>query len=42
MDNAKAEAKETLNDSREMVRKMAEEIRTLSYLLHPPLLMNRA
>src|SRR6185369_15294586 len=38
MDNAKAEAKETLNDSREMVRKMAEEIRTLSYLLHPPLL----
>ena len=35
---ANAEAKETLHDSREMVRKMAEEIRTLSYLLHPPLL----
>ncbi len=38
MDNGKAEAKETLDDSRNMVRKMAEEIRTLSYLLHPPLL----
>jgi two-component system, NarL family, sensor kinase len=38
MDNVKAEAKETLDDSRKMVRKMAEEIRTLSYLLHPPLL----
>src|SRR5437868_4438367 len=38
MDTGKAEAKEALKDSREMVRKMAEEIRTLSYLLHPPLL----
>jgi two-component system, NarL family, sensor kinase len=32
------EVKETLEDSRGVVRKMAEEIRTLSYLLHPPLL----
>jgi CheY-like chemotaxis protein/two-component sensor histidine kinase len=38
IDSAKSEAKETLEDSRDMVRKMAEEIRTLSYLLHPPLL----
>jgi two-component system, NarL family, sensor kinase len=38
VDTATPEAKETLADSREVVRKMAEEIRTLSYLLHPPLL----
>jgi two-component system NarL family sensor kinase len=38
VDSEKAEVKETLSDSRDMVRKMAEEIRTLSYLLHPPLL----
>ena len=34
----RAEVKERLAESREIVRKMAEEIRTLSYLLHPPLL----
>jgi PAS domain S-box-containing protein len=33
-----AEVKETLEESREVVRKIGEEIRTLSYLLHPPLL----
>jgi len=33
-----AEAKETLRESREMVSKIGEETRTLSYLLHPPLL----
>jgi two-component system, NarL family, sensor kinase len=38
LDSATPEAKETLADSRDVVRKMAEEIRTLSYLLHPPLL----
>jgi two-component system NarL family sensor kinase len=38
VDTATPEAKETLADSRDVVRKMAEEIRTLSYLLHPPLL----
>jgi two-component system, NarL family, sensor kinase len=32
------EVAETLDDSREVVRKIGEEIRTLSYLLHPPLL----
>jgi CheY-like chemotaxis protein/two-component sensor histidine kinase len=32
------EAKETLRESREMVSKIGEETRTLSYLLHPPLL----
>jgi two-component system, NarL family, sensor kinase len=33
-----AEVSETLDDSREVVGKIGEEIRTLSYLLHPPLL----
>jgi two-component system NarL family sensor kinase len=33
-----AEVAETLEESREVVRKIGEEIRTLSYLLHPPLL----
>lgn len=32
------EAKETLRESREIVSKIGEETRTLSYLLHPPLL----
>ena len=32
------EVKETLRESREMVSKIGEETRTLSYLLHPPLL----
>jgi two-component system NarL family sensor kinase len=32
------EAKDTFEESREVVRKIGEEIRTLSYLLHPPLL----
>jgi two-component system NarL family sensor kinase len=32
------EVKETLEDTRDVVRKIGEEIRTLSYLLHPPLL----
>jgi two-component system NarL family sensor kinase len=38
IDPATCEMKESLGECREMVRKMAEEIRTLSYLLHPPLL----
>jgi two-component system, NarL family, sensor kinase len=39
MDKRKgAAAKEALEESREVVRKIGEEIRTLSYLLHPPLL----
>jgi two-component system NarL family sensor kinase len=38
VDAERVEVKETLADSRDLVRKMAEEIRTLSYLLHPPLL----
>jgi PAS domain S-box-containing protein len=38
VDPATSEMKESLDECREMVRKMAEEIRTLSYLLHPPLL----
>jgi two-component system, NarL family, sensor kinase len=33
-----AEVKETFEDTRDVVRKIGEEIRTLSYLLHPPLL----
>lgn len=33
-----AEAQETLKESREMASKIGEETRTLSYLLHPPLL----
>ncbi len=32
------EVAETLDESREVVRKIGEEIRVLSYLLHPPLL----
>jgi DNA-binding NarL/FixJ family response regulator len=32
------EAKQTIADSHELVGKIGEEIRTLSYLLHPPLL----
>jgi PAS domain S-box-containing protein len=32
------EAQETLREGRDMVRKIGEETRTLSYLLHPPLL----
>jgi two-component system NarL family sensor kinase len=38
IDPATTEMKDSLDECREMVRKMAEEIRTLSYLLHPPLL----
>src|SRR3984893_1932448 len=33
-----AEAKEALKEGREVAEKIGEEIRTLSYLLHPPLL----
>ncbi len=33
-----AEVDETLEESRDVLRKIGEEIRTLSYLLHPPLL----
>jgi two-component system, NarL family, sensor kinase len=32
------EVEETFEDTRDVVRKIGEEIRTLSYLLHPPLL----
>ncbi len=38
MDTRRADVKETLLESRETVGKIGEEIRTLSYLLHPPLL----
>jgi PAS domain S-box-containing protein len=38
IDPGTSEIRESLEDCRETVRKMAEEIRTLSYLLHPPLL----
>src|SRR6202023_4009935 len=38
IDSRKTEVKETLAESCDVVRKIAEEIRTLSYLLHPPLL----
>jgi two-component system, NarL family, sensor kinase len=34
----KPEAKESVKESREIVGQIGEEIRTLSYLLHPPLL----
>lgn len=34
----KSEAQEALKESREVAEKISEEIRTLSYLLHPPLL----
>jgi len=37
-DLRKDEAQETLKEGREIAEKIAEEIRTLSYLLHPPLL----
>src|SRR4029077_9852020 len=33
-----SEAKEALKEGREVAEKIGEEIRTLSYLLHPPLL----
>lgn len=38
VDTRKTDVKETLQESREVVGKIGEEIRTLSYLLHPPLL----
>jgi two-component system NarL family sensor kinase len=38
VDNRKAQIRESLTESRETVAKIGEEIRTLSYLLHPPLL----
>lgn len=34
----KPEAKESIKESREIVTQIGEEIRTLSYILHPPLL----
>jgi len=34
----KPEAKETIKESRDIVTQIGEEIRTLSYILHPPLL----
>jgi PAS domain S-box-containing protein len=34
----KPEAKETIKESRDIVSQIGEEIRTLSYILHPPLL----
>ena len=38
LDTKKPERQEALNEGREIVRMIGEEIRTLSYLLHPPLL----
>ncbi len=38
VDTRKADVKDALAESREVVGKIGEEIRTLSYLLHPPLL----
>ncbi len=38
VDPRKNDVKETLLESREVLGKIGEEIRTLSYLLHPPLL----
>ena len=38
LDTRKPERQEALNEGREIVRMIGEEIRTLSYLLHPPLL----
>lgn len=38
VDPGKKDVKETLQESRDVVGKIGEEIRTLSYLLHPPLL----
>jgi len=38
VDTRKVDVKDALAESREVVGKIGEEIRTLSYLLHPPLL----
>jgi two-component system NarL family sensor kinase len=38
VDNRKVDVKDALAESRDVVGKIGEEIRTLSYLLHPPLL----
>jgi len=38
VDSKKVEINEALTESRDVVAKIGEEIRTLSYLLHPPLL----
>jgi two-component system, NarL family, sensor kinase len=38
VDTRKADIKDALTESRDVVGKIGEEIRTLSYLLHPPLL----
>lgn len=38
VDTRKTDVKETLLEAREVVAKIGDEIRTLSYLLHPPLL----
>src|SRR6202790_222272 len=38
VDARKVEVKDALTESRDVVDKIGEEIRTLSYLLHPPLL----
>jgi two-component system, NarL family, sensor kinase len=38
VDTRKADIKDALAESRDVVSKIGEEIRTLSYLLHPPLL----
>src|SRR3984893_5573943 len=38
VDTRKADVKDALTESRDVVGKIGEEIRTLSYLLHPPLL----
>jgi PAS domain S-box-containing protein len=38
LDSKKPEREEALNEGRDIVRMIGEEIRTLSYLLHPPLL----
>jgi two-component system, NarL family, sensor kinase len=38
IDTRKADVKDALAESRDVVGKIGEEIRTLSYLLHPPLL----
>jgi len=38
LDSHKPERKEALDEGREIVKMIGEEIRTLSYLLHPPLL----
>ena len=38
VDTGKVDVKDALTESRDVVGKIGEEIRTLSYLLHPPLL----